>query len=109
MLQPKIRNAALRALQTAAQLWSSEVRRLVDGADPDFRSEAVSDWVLCGACVFLCLCVGVLALVTPRHNRRAIVTLSAHACILMLLLLPGAEGNIWQRTGHSGLRGGCSL
>jgi hypothetical protein len=60
VLQPKIRNAALRALQTAAQLWSTEVRRLVEDADPDFRSEAVSDYALCCACEE--------ALVVPWHG-----------------------------------------
>lgn len=48
--QPKLRSTALKALQKALQLWPSEVRSLIEGADEDFRGDAVRTYV----CMYVC-------------------------------------------------------
>lgn len=42
LMQPKLRSTALKALKQALQLWPEEVRPLIEGADDDFKGEAVS-------------------------------------------------------------------
>ena len=41
LLQPKLRSTALSALKQAINLWPAEVRPLIEGADDDFKGEAV--------------------------------------------------------------------
>lgn len=42
LVQPKLRSTALKALQKALQLWPEEVRPLIEGAEDDFKGEAVN-------------------------------------------------------------------
>ena len=41
LLQPKLRSTALKALKQALEFWPAEVRPLIEGADEEFKGEAV--------------------------------------------------------------------
>lgn len=50
--QPKLRSAGVKGLQRAFHLWPAAVRPLIEGADDDFKGEAVSglSYICCCFC-----------------------------------------------------------